>query len=106
MTTQTRTIKWAGYTYHVYPIGTPLSDEPGNYVWARENPRTGRLYALYAGEANSLANRVNSAHERFPCVERNGGTHITARINRSGRAARLAEEKEIRDLYDPPCNRQ
>ena len=106
MTTKTRTVAWAGHTYHVYPIGTPLVDEPGNYVWAKENPLTGRLQALYAGEAESLANRVTSSHERFPCVQRNGGTHITARINGSGRAARLVEEKEVRDLYDPPCNRQ
>ena len=106
LTTQTRTVVWAGHTYHVFPIGTPLADEPGNYVWARESPLTGELAALYAGEADSLANRVNRWHERLPCVQANGGTHITARINYSGPAVRRAEEKEIRDLYDPPCNRQ
>ena len=106
LTTQTRTVAWAGYTYYVYPIGTPLADQPGNYVWARESPLTGHLHALYAGEADSLVNRVNRGHERFPCVQKNGGTHITARINHAGRLARLAEEKEIRDQYDPPCNRQ
>ena len=106
LTIKTRTVVWAGHTYQVFPIGTPLVDEPGNYVWARENPRTKSLEALYAGEAESLADRVKAGHERFPCVQRMGGTHITAHINRLGRAARLAEEKEVRDQHDPPCNRQ
>ena len=106
MTTQTETVSWAGYVYDVYPIGTALSDVPGNYVWAKKNPITGHLHALYAGEADSLANRVNSGHERFPCVQMHGGTHITARQNNAGPAARRAEETVIRHMYDPPCNRQ
>ena len=106
MTTQTETIAWAGFEYYIYPIGTKLADKPGNYVWAKEDPYTGQLRALYAGEAESLVNRVNDWHQRLACVQRHGGTHITARLNNSGPAARRAEETVIRDMYDPPCNRQ
>ena len=39
-------------------------------MWAREDPVTGRFHgALYAGETDSLADRVNDGHERFPCVQ-------------------------------------
>ena len=111
MVTTTTTV-WRGasgqiYTYNVYPIGTPLAAVPGNYVWAVRAPTaTGGYRALYAGEAKSLAARVTPSHERFPCVQRHGATHITARVNRAGPRARELEEEDIRHGEKPPCNRQ
>ena len=109
--TQTPTIAWRGisgktYVYQIFPLGTVLWAEPGNYVWARRDPSSGNYQALYAGEAVNLKTRVTDKHERYPCVRQHGGTHITARINRAGQQARLDEETDIRKRYQPPCNRQ
>lgn len=75
----------------------------GNYVFAKV--AGGRWSPVYAGETEDLSNRFDY-HHRMPCINRHGATHIHARVNLDGRAARLDEESDIRWAYDPPCNRQ
>ncbi len=93
------------YQYYIYPLGHPLADVPGNYVWGRET-EPGRFRPLYAGEAEKLGQRVNKSHEKYPCAVQNGATHITARRNAAERDARLTEEADIRHKYRPACNDQ
>lgn len=90
------------YTYDLYTIGTALIDEPGNYLWTRDEGDGHVL--LYVGETGSLKDRVNNSHEKWPCVQRNNGTHVAAHINRAGQAARRAEEKDILDNHNATCN--
>ena len=93
------------YEYWVYPLGTNFADKPGNYAFAKRG--SSRIEPTYFGETESLKTRLNdNEHERLACAKRNGATLICAHTNGSGRDARLAEVKALRDAYDPPCNRQ
>lgn len=107
-TTQTIELKGVsghGYTHWIHPLGTTFVDEPGNYAWSRQGA-DGRHTILYVGETQSLATRVTAAHEKFPCVQGKGVTHVLAHTNHGGRAARLTEESDIRNLHAPSCNDQ
>ena len=40
----------------------------------------------------------------MPCIKRQGATHISFRVHNGTAADRRAEEKDIRDRYNPSCN--
>jgi len=92
------------YTYHVYPIGTSLKADAGNYIYAKLNAKN-QWAPLYIGETDDLDSRV-ATHEKRECVKRNGGTHIHAHLTDGDRSVRLAEETDIRNNFDTPCNEQ
>ena len=76
-----QTIMWPGasgkeYKYWIYAIGTSFKDSPGNYIFAKETS-IGRWTPIYIGETDSLQDRLSN-HEKLPCVERHGGTHVHA----------------------------
>jgi predicted GIY-YIG superfamily endonuclease len=101
--------EWPGvsgktYTYHVYPFGTALKADAGNYIYAKLNQQ-GQWVPLYIGETEDLDHRV-ATHEKRDCVRQNGVTHIHAHLTAGGLAARLAEETDIRKNFDSPCNDQ
>jgi predicted GIY-YIG superfamily endonuclease len=102
------TCNWPGisgktYTYHVYPFGTALKAEPGNYIYAKLNGQN-QWVPLYIGETDNLDNRV-ATHEKRECVRRNGVTHIHAHLTAGDRGARLAEETDLRKNATT-CNNQ
>lgn len=104
---QEETMIWTGssgkqYKYWVHPIGTSFKDEPGNYIFAKVSQ--GEWTPLYIGETSSLQDRL-PGHEKLPCVERNSGTHVHAHITSGGKQARLAEESDLLQAFNPPCNR-
>jgi hypothetical protein len=97
---------WTGksgtkYEYTIYAIDTTWNDVAGNYIFAKQLP-SGLWEALYIGQTDSFANRLPN-HEALPCVRRNGGTHVHAHTN-TNKEARLAEEKDLLDNHNPPCN--
>ena len=101
------TTVWVGasgteYKYWIYPIGTNFKDEPGNYIYAKAIPQ-GHWAPIYIGETSSLHDRL-ADHEKLPCVNSHGGTHVHAHITSGGRQARLAEESDLLHRRDPPCN--
>jgi hypothetical protein len=103
------TSNWPGlsgkiYTYHVYPFGTALKAEPGNYIYARLNAQN-QWVPLYIGETDDLESRV-ATHEKRECVRRNGVTHIHAHLTPGGRSQRLAEETDLRSNFSTSCNNQ
>lgn len=66
--------------------------------------------AVYIGETGQLGTRLSN-HERAACWKRscNGSLYVAVLSTPSDRYTadnRRAIEKELRDKYDPPCNRQ
>jgi len=103
------TFFWEGesgktYKYGVYKISASFEDQPGNYIFTKET-YSGRWLPVYIGETDSLANRLPN-HEKLPCVERNGGTHIHVHISSSDEEIRRSEEVDLIKKWDPPCNKE
>lgn len=108
ITTEAPTVQWPGasgsrYTYWVYPIDTPFTPAPGNYVFAKLV--NGFWSPVYIGETADLSERFQYHHAR-PCINLNGATHIHAHRNFGGQQARLNEETDLRHNYTTSCNRQ
>ncbi len=103
------TIMWPGasgkeYKYWIYPIGTSFKDTPGNYIFAKETA-PGRWTPVYIGETDSLKDRLSN-HEKMPCVQRHGGTHVHAHTSSADAKTRRAEESDLLAKWDPPCNKE
>ena len=101
-----RECEWTGksgtkYHYTIYEIGGDWNDIPGNYIFAKETSLR-NWTPLYIGETESFKDRLPN-HNELPCIQRNGGTHIHARTNRSN-DARLKEEADLLANYTTPCN--
>jgi len=101
------TIKWKSasgteYPYTFYPINTEFSKGSGNYVFAKKLAN-GNWTRIYAGETGDFSERFDS-HHAMPCIKREGATHITIHATSKNAAERRAEEKDIRDFLNPPCN--
>jgi hypothetical protein len=105
----TPTCNWPGksgetYTYEIYPIkGTTFADKPGNYVFCMESS-PGRWIAQYVGQSQNLNGRLAN-HEKLASAIARGATHIHAHLN-PVESARLAEEKDLIQHLNPPCNEQ
>lgn len=104
------TILWKGatgaeYKYYIYSLPhSGFKAEPGNYVFAKET-ESSKFRPIYAGETEDLSERFDN-HHAMPCIQSNGATHITAHTNAAGDQARRDEEKDLRDNYNPVCNKQ
>ena len=94
----------AQYRYWIHKIGTSFKDSPGNYVFAKKTS-PGHWTPIYIGETESLKDRL-SDHEKMPCIKRNGGTHIHAHLTCSDADASRAEESDLLEKWDPPCNKE
>jgi len=104
----TTTYNWAGksgktYGYYVYPLDTHFKEEPGNYIFAKRDA-SGQWIPQYIGQTKNLNQRLGD-HEKEACAKRNGATHIHAHLNPT-EATRLAEEKDLIERHNPPCNTQ
>lgn len=96
------------YKYWVHPIGTPMKDTPGNYIYAYEYQGTdGARYwgPVYIGQGNLAERSDLGSHHRGNCIKNKGATHFHAHTN-SSESGRLAEETDLRANYSTPCNRQ
>lgn len=106
-TTTTTTCNWAGksgkvYSYHVFPLGFAFKgDQPGNYIYAK-TVAPGKWVAQYIGQTKDLKDRLGD-HEKEACAKRKGATHIHAHLNPTV-VARLVEEKDLIQNFDPSCN--
>ena len=98
-------IEWnegSGLLYTIVPIGQPLPQRSGNYVFCKRV--LGYWFPIYAGEAGHLNARVNGSHEKAACINQNGATHVSYRLHDGDERARRAEESDIRNLHSPVCN--
>ena len=103
------TVLWPGasgeqFKYWVYTIGASFKEEAGNYIFAKKT-LDGRCTPIYIGETNNLQTSLPN-HEKLSCVRRNGGTHVHAHLSSSDEEVRRAEESDLLDKWDPPCNKE
>jgi hypothetical protein len=104
---ETPTILWPGisgkgYKYWIYSLGTELKEEAGNYVFAKETSPN-KWSPCYFGQTENLNRRLGD-HEKEACAKRNGATHIHAHLASGGESMRKAEEKDLIQKWQPPCN--
>lgn len=102
------TIQWEGqtgrrYRYWIYYIGTSFKKVPGNYIFAKQNVPLPDFSPIYIGETEDLSERFEN-HPKMPCIKRNGATHIHVHINRDGKTFRKAEEGDLIERWNSPCN--
>ena len=55
------------------------------------------------GQTKDLSERFDNHHQQ-ECIDKHKATHIHVRVKQGGVRARRAEERDIRQRYDPPCN--
>ena len=97
------------YSYQKFPItaidseDSLFSAKPGNYIFAKQTPTT-PSWPLYIGETSNLQQRLVRSHEKMDCVLREEATHIYTHEN-DDESTRKAEESDLVNFYDPPCNR-
>lgn len=102
-------VKWPGlsgkeYEYWVYPIGATFKKEPGNYIFAKVTPDN-KWAPCYIGQTEDLDARLGN-HEKEACAKRHGATYIHAHLTAGGESVRKAEERDLSQLWKPPCNEQ
>ena len=90
------------YHYTVYDLESSFPVEPGNYIFASYDVVKGWI-AVYIGQTHNLQERLTN-HEKENCTAGNDATHIHIHINHFGEQARLDEERELIENYDPCCN--
>jgi len=78
-----------------------LKDKGGNYCFAKETSR-GRWKPIYFGETRDLSERFDN-HHKMDCIKKEGATGLHAHINED-EDDRLAEEADLVDKWNPPCN--
>ena len=105
------TIDWSGqsgktYRYFVLANLEPASivDEGGNYVFAKRLAN-GNYVPLYFGIAKSLRERLPK-HEVWPDAKRIGATYVMGHTTPSGESARLDEERDLIQYWNPALNTQ
>jgi len=109
---QRPTCMWTGasgsqYVYRIYPIGTPMADLTGNYIYARlshiDKDGVSIWQPVYIGQGN-LADRSDlSSHHKSYCIRNAGATHFHAHTN-AMRQDRVAEEADLLAGGAPRCN--
>ena len=105
------TVDWQGqsgktYRYFVLASIEPaaIKDESGNYVFAKQLAN-GHYVPLYFGVAKSLRDRLPN-HEVLPDARRLGATHVMGHTTPGGEQARLDEEQDLIQYWNPALNTQ
>ena len=97
-----RGVSGATYEFWCYPWDTTLKHEGGVYLVLKKTTRNGNYDMLYVGQTVDLSERFEAHHQK-PCFDRNGKTHIAARLENSERT-RLLVEADLIQNYRPSCN--
>jgi len=99
----------SGSTYRYWFLEAPkvsatIKDEGGNYAFVKQLPN-GNFIPLYFGEGESLRGRIPS-HDRWNDALRLGATHVMSHTTPVGSLARLVEERDLIQKWNPPLNTQ
>ena len=92
------------YWYAIYPRHWRFGPrQPGNYIYAVESAAS-KLSPLYIGQTNDLNQRLLEQQSGFNLFR---ATHLCAHFNYYdyGACGRLAEERDLIELWQPVCNR-
>jgi hypothetical protein len=97
----------SGTSYPYYMVDSPRSSSSwlavgGNYVFMKQLPN-GNFLPVYVGQADNLQARIPN-HERFDDAIRAGATHLVAHSTPNGEMARLAEERDLIQKWNPVLN--
>jgi hypothetical protein len=99
----------SGTTYRYHFLDKPTADGilavAGNYVFVKRLPDGNTYSPLYFGEAENLQDRI-PYHDRWQDAVRAGMTHVMAHKTEGGVTARLAEERDLIQRWNPPLNVQ
>jgi hypothetical protein len=103
-------VTWPGckQAFQLYEIGADFRPIAGVYIFCRREA-SGNFTALYVGETHDFKNRLSDClrqHHALADVLRLGATHICALPMTGGLALREGIETVLRNVLDPPCNRQ
>jgi hypothetical protein len=98
----------SGMTYRYWSLQTPtlassIKAEAGNYVFAKQMQNG--FVQLYFGVADSLQARIPS-HEKWAEARALGVTHVLSHSTPAGEQARLAEERDLIQYWNPALNVQ
>ena len=111
MTANTITARGASgkiYECQIFSIGTEFYVNPGVYIFMKL-AMNGNWDPIYIGEAQDFNDRLYKnlrQHHRLECIDRYAATHVALIKVAGGKNARTAIETDLRNAYDPPCNRQ
>lgn len=95
------------YTFNTYSENTKFPDIGAVYIFTKRYQNASGTYSqipLYIGESEELGTRIEN-HEKWPCVMRQGCTHISVMPVSDGRK-RLNIETDLIQGYQPVCNKQ
>lgn len=105
------TIDWpgkSGKNYRYWFLHGLKADDiqavAGNYAFVKQLPN-GNFVPLYFGEAEVLNVRVPN-HDRWDDAKRHGITHVMGHTTPAGEQARLDEERDLIQQWNPPMNIQ
>lgn len=102
-------IDWPGqsgktYRYWSSAFTDTFKDAGGNYMFVKQLAN-GNYLPVYIGQADSLKNRLPN-HDRLEEAKRAGATFLMTHTTPAGEAARLAEEKDLIQRWNPVLNTQ
>jgi hypothetical protein len=109
-TTMTDIVDWQGLSgtkYRYWVLENPRNPDSvqaagGNYAFVKKLPN-GNYVPIYFGIADNLKDRIPT-HERFEDAIRAGATHVMAHTTPAGAAARIAEERDLIQQWNPSLN--
>jgi excinuclease UvrABC nuclease subunit len=99
----------SGKTYRYWFLNSPkiaqnIKAEGGNYAFVKRSAN-GNFVPLYFGQADDLQARIPS-HERWDDASRIGATHVMSHTTPAGEQARLTEERDLIQRWNPVLNIQ
>jgi len=94
-------VNWLTHEFHILTMEDPWNDVGGIYIFAGVSPQN-KWVAIYIGLAENFRNRMAN-HDRWIEAQRQGATHVHAKVVQSA-GARLLLEKELIAAYQPPLN--
>ena len=95
------------YRFGVYTLDTDFKEIGAVYIFTKRTiDATGRGTHdfLYIGETDNLSRPILN-DEKWPCLQRNGVTHICVHVE-EGAAARFTKKTDLTALHSTPCNDQ
>jgi hypothetical protein len=101
------TIDWPGksgktYRYWFSAFTDSFKDEGGNYMFVMQLPN-GNYLPAYIGQAVSLNGRIPN-HDRMEEAKGVGATQVMSHTTPAGEQARLDEEQDLIELWQPALN--
>jgi len=96
------------YEFTLYSPSSYVPDDSGVYAFLKQD-EVNSYSVIYIGETNSFYDRIYTnleQHNAWPCISRNGVTHVGICPIQGNSQKRLDVETDLRHNYPTPCNLQ